>query len=608
MRLGHLAAGAGTNRVDLSWTNPDPEGFPDIRVVRRIGTHPVRPDDGVIVAEGRGLTTAADTGLPGETVHYYALFPFKNTLPADTAPDPYHLLSAMPTEPYGFAERLYGSLPALYRRYDTDREQLRRFLELPGDELDRLYSLATASLALTDPGRVDGRLLPLLADWIGWRTDYTVPVAAQRTEIRAAPRLYQSVGTLPALGATTARLTQWPSRNREFVHNVARTNQPERLVLWSRLRDGAGQWSEPVFTSSDHAYDGRPAGIVLPDGTAEIFYHTDPGHGWEIWTKQWTADGWQASRPVVSASGSDKHPAAARQGDRLWLFWQRYDPRLGRWRLWSTTRTGGQLASPAPLFDDEVERTQPAAVADGSGGVWLFWLESGELRWARNDGNEWRRGTVPAGEPPVHDDVFVLHHPVAPRLWVLWASRQERWTVAYRTKQSLDPAAADWSPVRTLPKAAPTDHDRQPAALPSGNGIELFWSTARHGAWSVDRATLAGTTWSLTGTVEGGPYNHRGPLALPLPPNQVLLAHRSHQGEPGTTTVDTRATAKLALQGSADDFQTYTPDGRFARNTVGVFLTPGADEPAEQVAEVSERLAEVLRDVLPLTCRPVIIS
>ena len=82
----------------------------------------------------------------------------------------------------------------------TDPGQLRGFLDLPGGELDRLYSLNRAALLLTNLDRVDGRLLPLLAQWIGWRTDYSLPVGAQRNEIRFAPRIYRTVGCGPHAG------------------------------------------------------------------------------------------------------------------------------------------------------------------------------------------------------------------------------------------------------------------------------------------------------------------------------------------------------------------------------------------------------------------------
>ena len=63
-------------------------------------------------------------------------------------------------------------MPTLYHRYDTvvtnaatvappDRQkgQLRRFLDLPGSQLDLLYSFARAMRDLHDLEKVDSRLL-----------------------------------------------------------------------------------------------------------------------------------------------------------------------------------------------------------------------------------------------------------------------------------------------------------------------------------------------------------------------------------------------------------------------------------------------------------------
>jgi hypothetical protein len=80
----------------------------------------------------------------------------------------------------------------------------------------------------------------------------------------------------------------------------------------------------------------------------------------------------------------------------------------------------------------------------------------------------------------------------------------------------------------------------------------------------------------------------------------------------GSTTVDTRNTARLALRGSFDDPQTYvydagsqglrTNDDWYARDTVGVFLPAGTDEPT------ISRLNRVLREFMPLTDRAVFIK
>ena len=394
MLLSNITATAHPkgNRIDLSWAYPDTAQKPGVRVVRREGTHPAALDDGVQVASGAGLTSATDDGLVGERVYYYTLFPFSGDPPHDD-PDPHNQASAMALSPYDFAGQIYAMLPAVYRRYDAERTppagvglpedrdsgELRRFLDLPGGELDRLYSLARAALDLADLDRVDGRLLPLLAQWIGWQTNYALPVGAQRGEVRFAPRLYQTVGAVPNLDVTVARVTGLANRTKEFVHNVARTNQPERLNLWSALRDGAGVWAAPALASTNFAYDGRPAVVREADGSALFFYHTRREHGWDIWAKAFAGGAWKSSRPVVDRPGIDKSPAAALQGAKLWLFWQSHDPAQPpadrHWRIWFTTRTDGVWSAPARFGDDATERRLPAAVADNAGGLWLFWLE-----------------------------------------------------------------------------------------------------------------------------------------------------------------------------------------------------------------------------------------
>lgn len=676
MRLTNITAAAHSagNRIDLSWTNPAPAQAPGVRVVRRTGTHPTGPDDGVAVAHGIGLTSASDTGLQGETVYYYTLFPFSGSPPV-YSPDPRNQTSAMATAPYDFAGQIYAMLPAIYRRYDAgrtpapgtglpsdrDKGELRRFLDLPGGELDQLYSFARAALSLANLDRVEGRLLPLLADWIGWLTNYTLPVGAQRNEIRFAPWIYQTIGAVPNLDATVARITGWANRTKEFVHNVARTSQPERLNLWSARRDTSGAFSDPTLASMNFAYDGRPNAVREADGSVLFFYHTHRLHGWDIWAKRYAAGAWQPSQPVVDRPGIDKHPSAALVGDRLWLFWQSYDPTQAPpdriWRIWFTIRTGGVFAAPAMFGDPGTERRMPTAVADNTGGLWLFWLEqvagTWQMRYNRHDGTNWQLTnpqTLPpdAGQPPrVEDDLFALFHPTSAsqRLWLFWARHepggppgQTRWSVIYRIKQGLDPAAADWSAIHPMPKTgAGGYHDRQPAVLVAqGGDLEVYVSSTLNGGWTIVRNSLAvgPLTWGSAQQVVGGPYTRRGPLAVDTGAG-TLLVFRSNQSltydsdtfsatqimdhrYAGSTTVDTGGTAKLALRGQYEDFQTYTYDAgqggmrtnddRIARDTVGLYLTPkpSTTDPAEIKAMLS-RLAGELAGFLPATARAVYI-
>jgi len=678
VRLLHLAATphpAG-NRIDLSWTNPSPAQFPGVRVVGRLDTHPLTPDDGRKVAEGSGLTSAVDDGLRDGTVYYYALFPFAGSPPAFDV-DPHNRVSAMATGANDLAGLMYDLLPAIYRRYDAsltppaapggclapadaERGVLRRFLDLPGSQLDQLLSFARSTLDLGDPDRVDPNLLPLLAAWIGWRTDFGLPVASQRGEIRFAPRLYQAVGIVPAVEATVKRITGWESRTKEFVHNVARTNQPERLNLWSATRpQGGGAWGTPQLASVNFVYEGRPAAVREADGSSLVVYHVKrPSAGWDLWAKRLVAGQWQPSGPLVAQPGIDKHPTAALQGARLWLFWEHVDPEQApanrRWQVQFRTRTGGTWSPTAVFVDDGTERRLPAATVDGSGGLWLFWLQRGDAGWQvaynRHDGTDWQLAT-PAllpldggADPRVEDDLFAIAPPgTARKVWLFWARHdpggpagQTRWTVAFRAKQGLDPKATDWSPVQALAKPAPGgDHDREPAALAAGANLELFWSSTRGGGWSVFRAAVDGSALTVGAPeqVTDAPYAERAPLPVDGGAAGTVLAYRSNASVvrtsqtygamrmldarfAGATTVDTRDKAKLALRGAFEDFLTYTYDAgeggvrtnddRIARDTIGLYLTvPAIDQ--QQVDAAVDRLAGVLTEFLPVSDRAVFI-
>ncbi|HET6393384.1 MAG TPA: phage tail protein [Blastococcus sp.] len=659
------------HRIDLTWSSGPADGFPGVRVVRREGTHPTRPDDGVQVAHGVGIGAASDTGLRGETVYYYALFPFAGD-PPTFADGPPVRASALATASYDFAGLMYGLLPAIYRRYDATalpppdapldpidrgRGVLRRYLELPGSVLDQLYSLARSTLARHDPDRVDERQLASLAQWIGWRTDHGLSVRAQRKEVRFAPEIYHVVGTVAGVTATVRRVTHRSSRVKEYLHNVARTNEPERLNLWAAVRNADGRPEDAELVSVNFAHDGRPAHARDLDGADLVLFHTYRRHGWDIWSKRRTAAGWAPSEPVVDRPGPDKDPAVARQGDRLWLFWNGRPPAAGDapdpnrpWQLFVRTRDADGWSDIAVYDQSETDRRNPAVAVDGDDGLWLFWREWSGSQWVvrynRHDGTDWQldpAATLPT-DADVDDDLIALFHPTdaARPLWLFWSHRetvadsggQRRWSIAGRVKAGLDPAATDWSPPFAVPKAAPTDHDRDPAPLPVGDDLALYWASTRSGAWGLVRAELdvATTTWGAVEPLEDTPGTERGPLPVDLGDDRTLLLFRSNRplehlrGAPlrdvrysGSTTVRSADRAKLDLAGTFDDVLTYTYDTRglprdgrtlAARDAVGVFLGPEttpAGEPTRPGAEQPARLDGVLPEALPVGVRAVVI-
>ncbi|MGH3774144.1 MAG: phage tail protein [Pseudonocardiaceae bacterium] len=676
------------NQIEVTWKPSDPG---EARVVRRRLAYPETPvpeheSQGVVIADTVSTPTkletlpdgrrrVVDTSLVAETVYYYQVFPYTGTSPPHDA-DPANRVSAMATGPYDFAGLLYRLLPAIYHRYDTvlpaqvrgpaqiaamdpadcTRGQLRRFLELPGGQLDQIYSAVRSLLDLTDLGRVDGRLLPLLAHWIGWRTDHLLDLQRQRTEIRNAPELYQTIGTVAAVEATVLRITGRGSRTKEFVDNVALTNHPERLNLWLARKDGES-WPCDLL-SLDDAYSGRPAVVTDAAGGVRLCYATRKSGRHDLWQKVLhTATECAASEPVVSRPGVDRDPAAVVQDGVLWLFWSAYDEVEHRWRIefrtqaadrWSaieTLRAGPEDTGP----EDTAERQSPAVLVDATGALWLFWLErSGsewKLRYNRFTGEPWAPTTAAAkdfpddgGEDPrVESSVSVLFRPPQPgdpgpafrRIWVLWsrwervpgAPEQTRWRVVSRFKDGTDPrVVSDWGSVAVLPVADELHHDREPTALVHGDGaVAAFWSSTRDGSWSIWQANIDLTThrWGPPTAVTGPPFSDRVPLAFNLA-GEVVLAYRSNRSVEyqspryqattttdrrysGSTTLRTTNTAQIARRGDYEDFTTYTSDAeRYGRDTVGLYLGPDA------TAAGLDRLRQALPEFLPATNRAVL--
>lgn len=654
MRLQQLSAvpSPAGNCIHLHWQNPFPEEYPGVRVVRREDTHPLTINDGIVVAEGEGLTTAEDSNLKGETVYYYTLFPY-GVSPRRYYFDPRNRTSAIATAPYSTAGQMADLLPAIYHRYDAETNQLRRFLDLPGTQLDQFYSFATALLNAYNLDRIEGNLLPLLAEWIGWQTNYRLEIAKQRNEIRDAPYLYQAMGLIPTLEATVKRILGWESRTKEFVHNIFRSNCPERLNLWFRYRDRTPEWSQPsTALSLNFAYESRPCAVRDPQGTIWMFYHTLKQNRWEVWYKVYIRDAsgevtWTPSQPLNNQKQTEKNPTAALQGSTLWVFWSTLTTAANRWQIHYRTLTNQQWSTIQTLGSDRDDRRQPWAVTDSSNGLWLFWIEltNGQqtLKYNRQDGSNWQLTeatsfALPTGQNPQINDFFALSHPTdtTQPLWVFWARQepadsesQTRWQIAYRTKQGLDPTVTtDWSEVRTLPWTDVGIDDREPSALVRTDGtIELFWSSTRSGSWSIWHASLDPTnhTWSTAVPITTGPYTHRAPLCW-LDADRTLLIYRSNQSlsytskrygatkttdfrYAGCTSVDTRNLTKLKSRDKFDNFQTYTSvltqqdrpthsEQWYAwyarRNTAGLYLTPTTGDP-----QLLQRDQILLKNALP---------
>ncbi len=488
MRLEELRAAPHPDghRIDLTWVNPDPVAFPAIRVVRRERTHPQTPDDGVVVADGTGsaagvdargraLHHVADVGLRGETVYYYSLFPFGGA-PPEYRVERANRTASLAASPHGAAARMYELLPAIYHRYDAAAGQLRAFLELPGGQLDLLHGFARALLDAHDPARVDGRLLPLLAKWIGWKMDFRLELEAQRNEVRDAPAIFRRVGMIPVVGATVKRISGWESRSKEFVHNVIRSNQPPRLNLWARHLEGGGD----TLLSLDFAFEGRPAAVEDEHGIRWLFYHTRRLGRWEVWYK---------TPPTFDLEPDARTALEAADAAAL----QRAFAAAG-----VSLAADAMVTAAGSLWHvDDATNAEHYVVEPGARALTAYRTSAAPLEMAPSRPLLDRRSAA--------DD----RHPAAAiqldTLWVFWSAYDGAaggWRIRYRTRRD-----GAWSQTRTFGDEAGPER-RAPAVLVDpDDGLWLFWLERDGRRWSLrynryDPAGLAAeppdpTAWEL---------------------------------------------------------------------------------------------------------------
>lgn len=413
MQVGNLRAEADPRggRVQLSWTTPRRADFPDfkgVKVVRRENSFPdareIKEDPGVYLDTQTGfeqLAAFTDAGLSGETNYYYAVVAFGGGAATDYFPA---FVAAMATTPYGSAERLYGALPDIYARFDTltppavprldpedlSKGQLRRLTEMFGLQFDLIRSYASATRDFMNVERIDGALLPLLAQWLGWPTDFSLPFAKQRNEIRYASHFYRTTGIAANLRATLNRLTTWNAEIKEFVHNVFSANDPEQLAVYEAERDENGVWSEPRLVSIETAYEGRVCAAPEADERDWLFYHAaqkahrPPAQGGELptptqgsefcapgdlshlWFKLWDFDHWTPSQRLTDGARVCKYPAAVRRkaDGSFWVFYSEFEdrPLASAWRLGLGLLAAGRGAEPARL---QGAKTGPFELKDG---------------------------------------------------------------------------------------------------------------------------------------------------------------------------------------------------------------------------------------------------
>lgn len=227
----------------LSWTYPS-GAWDLIRLTRERAGYSPRADIGTVLFEspaaGAPTTWLDSVNLLQGQFYYYTLW-VRSTVDglyrraADT--------TGLVTKDYGFSNRLYELVPAIYRDKDFDtpaakltgKGPLERFLGIFGYELDLIRTESETLTRVTNPDRVSGGLLPLMNRQLGFGFEQELGMRLARIQARNAVHLYRVKGTRIGVEGVVASLTGW----------AASATQGKNLLLDqndSSFEESTGRW------------------------------------------------------------------------------------------------------------------------------------------------------------------------------------------------------------------------------------------------------------------------------------------------------------------------------------------------------------------------------
>lgn len=268
--VSDVRAEATSREVHLTWVQP-PNCF-DVRVVRKIGSAPAGPEDGVHIAALHNQ--AVDRGLTDETVYHYGIFVLYKTTDGRAIPSRGVFLSAMPSVPI---------LTVLQPKLSREADGLRIDWELPprgqvqvfrssrpfphpaGELIDRrmLDTLAGTWVPRTAPDHVLDRSPPTRGDVyytpvIAWAGRLTVGRTVQYTYV---PECTGLTATRAGRAATVVLRWRWPSAATATLIAYREGTPPEGpsdpLARTVRI-------TPSVYSAQDALMIGLPAGISGP--------------------------------------------------------------------------------------------------------------------------------------------------------------------------------------------------------------------------------------------------------------------------------------------------------------------------------------------------------
>jgi phage tail-like protein len=593
--------------------------------LEQLGRFTIREEFSADSGDWTRYLRVSDLGAALEETAYYRLFTADPSDPGRWVTERGWTGRATPTARYGFPDRLYGLLPSLHQYYDEptpedrNRGQLRRFLQVLGVGLDHLRSEGESLRTRHDLTDARDDFLPSLGAWIGWSTDRTAPLPSQRSEIRMAPDVYDTVGTIPNIVALATRATGWQCEAKEFVHNIFMTNAPEAVPvreLREMAHDGA-DFGPPALLTASEGFDGRPAPVLESGGRTRLFWHSNRSGRWELWTRLLAGDESTEPAPLVEPSEdelppsySELSPAAIRgPGGELWLFWE--SDRDGAWDLWARVHDGTEWSTPARITDHRAADRRPGVAIGPAGALWLFWESErrgvAEIWSSAYDGTAWSPAVrVTEGLGQDREPAAALD--AAGLLWLVWrrdeGGRSRLYSRVLDGGEWGEPAPLEDGPWR----------DESPALARRGSELWLLWHSDRTGRWELWGRVHDGSAWGEPFQITMRADPDKEPALLVEGTNlRVFWRSERTAVEYWSRTLDTSDVEALENRGLFPDRLHYTYDTEreeldwYARDVAGLYVTPPPGTPTEVVEDVLDRARTYLDPFCPATVRLVLV-
>lgn len=295
---------------------------------------------------------------------------------------------------------------------------------------------------------------------------------------------------------------------------------------------------------------------------------------------------------------------------------------------------------PLPAAPAGVAETEPTAVKDGAGRIWLFWSSRRTGVWkiwySRCDGALWGAAKpLTTGAEPDREPAALFAPAAGGRLWVFWSRKKNNglWNIFFSSTANFDfntIGPGNWLnlPVELTPVPANYDN-REPTAIVQldGSSVEIYFSSNRIAGWHVWSKVITTNSQSFGTQINSGQFTQRAPVVLTVSNRLKKLFFRSNESEiytsvvyplaqtidarySGSTTVDTRNPTRISLRKTIQDIQRYTydtvkgNDRWYARDTLGIYLVPDTIDQA-LIIRRRDQIARVLRDFLPIQVRTV---